>query len=178
MSVSLLTSLLKADESCMRILKLVANLGLPDCFVAAGFVRNKVWDHIHGSDTLLNDVDVIFYQQGDSTGRIEQEAQKKLHQIAADVNWQVKNQAYIHKRNGDPEYSGIRDALTYWPEKETAVAVRLLEGGILEIIAPFGVMTLFSGKISHNPKRDKAIFLARLDKKQWLKIWPKLEVIA
>ena len=37
------------DQQRMEMLKVVAGLALPDCCIAAGFVRNLVWDHLHGN---------------------------------------------------------------------------------------------------------------------------------
>jgi len=50
-----------SDPARMRILHSVRALDLPDCWVAAGFVRNCVWDHLHQRATspLAGDVDVI-----------------------------------------------------------------------------------------------------------------------
>lgn len=58
-----LRAILAADEPRGRVLAMVASLGLPDCWVAAGFVRNAVWDHLHGRPALLpaSDIDVIWF---------------------------------------------------------------------------------------------------------------------
>jgi hypothetical protein len=32
----------------MDILHIAEKLKLPDCMIGAGFVRNKVWDHLRG----------------------------------------------------------------------------------------------------------------------------------
>jgi hypothetical protein len=161
----------------MSILRLVAELNLPDHYVAAGFVRNMVWDHLFSTNTLLNDVDVIFYDPDDKEHYRESTAQSTLEKLDPSIKWQVKNQAFMHVRNGDPNYSCCADAMSYWPEKETAVAVKLLADGQIEVCAPFGVQSLIDGKLSYNPKRTKAVFHQRLEKKQWLNIWPKLRVV-
>ena len=43
-----LRTLIASDDRRMQVLRIVRGLGLPDCWVAAGFVRNCVWDHAHG----------------------------------------------------------------------------------------------------------------------------------
>jgi len=47
----------------MRILSLVQSLDLPDSWVAAGFIRNAVWDHLHGRSPTPpgGHVDVIWF---------------------------------------------------------------------------------------------------------------------
>tara|TARA_R110002167_G_scaffold302670_1_gene506967 strand:- start:258 stop:437 length:180 start_codon:yes stop_codon:yes gene_type:complete len=49
------------DNVHVKALKNVASLSLPQCYIAAGFIRNLVWDSLHGKQipTPLNDVDVI-----------------------------------------------------------------------------------------------------------------------
>ena len=37
-------AMLRRDKQRMRLLQAVRALQLPDCFIAAGFVRNMVWD--------------------------------------------------------------------------------------------------------------------------------------
>lgn len=61
----------------MRLLIIVADLKLPDGLIAAGFVRNLVWDHLHGKNaTPLNDVDVIFY---DASLQLDEESIRQHH---------------------------------------------------------------------------------------------------
>src|SRR3546814_21193256 len=57
-----LRAIITADPLRMRVLDLVKALALPDCWVAAGFVRSAVWDHLHGRDSspLPADIDVIW----------------------------------------------------------------------------------------------------------------------
>ena len=52
----------------IRLLRAVEELRLPDCWIGAGFVRNAVWDALHGRTPdcgLLNDVDVVFLDRAD-----------------------------------------------------------------------------------------------------------------
>ena len=58
-----ISTLLKADPLRWRLLGLVRDLRLPDAWIGAGFIRNAVWDHLHGraGSELLSDVDVIWY---------------------------------------------------------------------------------------------------------------------
>ena len=56
-------NIIKKDKEMMRILKIVNELDLPDWWIGAGFVRNKVFDYLHGYErrTKLNDVDIIYF---------------------------------------------------------------------------------------------------------------------
>lgn len=171
-----ITKLILNDPSRMVALKCVEQLKLPDCFVAAGFVRNAVWDFLHGFErTPLNDVDVIYF---DSEKRFDDsELEQQLRQRQPDIRWQVKNQAIMHLRNGDLPYSCSTHAMQFWPEKETAVGVRSFGSDSLALAAPFGCEFLFQGKITHNPARARAIFEQRVSSKGWLTTWPQLELL-
>ena len=122
----------------------------------------------------LNDVDVIYFDP--SLAIKEDEVSEQLNTLSPHVNWEVKNQARMHLKHGDLPYRNTADAMSHWPEKETAVGVRLISEVQLEYIAPFGLQGLFEGYISHNPRRSKSVFEQRIRSKNWLKTWPKLKV--
>lgn len=171
-----LIRLLKNDPQRIEILKAVATLTLPDCWVAAGFVRNLVWDHLHNKNTDLNDVDVIYYCQSDPQSHLADKATRQLQEWLPKVHWQVKNQALMHKKRQHNQYLSSTDAMTFWPEQETAIAVHLDESGCFSIVAPFGLSSLFAQRITFNPKGNEQVFWQRIEQKLWLKTWPKLVV--
>ncbi|SFD69582.1 nucleotidyltransferase family protein [Pseudoalteromonas denitrificans] len=173
-----LIRLIKQDKVRMKALKAVASLTLPDCYIAAGFVRNLIWDHIHHFEsTQLNDIDVIFYST-DFKKRFDNKVlEQKLIDLCPEFNWQIKNQAIMHFKNGDLPYKNTLDAITYWPEKETALALRLNDKEQIEVLAPFGLRSVFNGEITHNTNRTLNIFEHRLNTKSWLKLWPNLKVV-
>ena len=170
-----LEELVFLDKNRLAALQTIHELALPDCWIAAGFVRNLVWDYLHGySATSLNDVDVIFW---DPSRKIDPaDITRQLTETSAGVYWEVKNQALMHEKHGDNPYRNCREAMMHWPEKETAVGVRIVENNHLEINAPFGLESLFDGFISHNPVRSKSVFCERVRSKGWLEKWPKLKI--
>lgn len=48
MSEKALQTLISSDAQRWHLLDIVRSLALPDCWIGAGFVRNAVWDHLHG----------------------------------------------------------------------------------------------------------------------------------
>ncbi len=57
-------NLIRKDERMMNILRLAEKLNFPDWVIGAGFVRNKVWDYLHGFDgkeVNANDIDLVYY---------------------------------------------------------------------------------------------------------------------
>lgn len=173
-----IVTLIKQDPLRMQVLDCVAQLDLPQCYVAAGFVRNLVWDHLHDFDspTPLNDIDVIYFDTIDTSYESGLRYEAQLKQRLPELNWQVRNQANMHTRNGDEPYQGSLDAMSYWPEKETAVAVKQSLNGDIECISSFGLESLFDLQITPNPKRNRDIFDQRVQSKNWLTQWPKLTI--
>ncbi|CZF86920.1 nucleotidyltransferase family protein [Grimontia marina] len=168
----------QGDPLRMQALYATRSLKLPQCYIAAGFIRNLVWDRLHHKEnaTPLNDVDVIYFKADETDIKAHLTYELHLNTIMPSLNWQVRNQAQMHQRNNDEPYLDILDAMSFWPEKETAVAIRLGDDNMLECISPFGFESLFALKITPNPKRDAAIFHQRIKSKKWLLHWPKLTV--
>lgn len=177
-----LHKLIASDPRRLRILQLVRDLDLPDCWVAAGFVRSAVWDHLHQrSDAPLpGDIDVIWFDRGQTAPARDDELETMLRHRDAQLQWSVKNQARMHQRNGDAPYLSATDAMRYWPETATAVAVRLDEQDRLEVAAPLGLEDLFELVVRPAGRfrgEKQPIYQERLRSKNWLATWPKLKVL-
>jgi len=175
-----LIDLLLTHPFLMRDLKLVQSLGLPDVCIAAGYVRNFVWDHFHGRSKLtpLNDIDVLYYDAADLREETEKSYEEQLTKRQPGFNWSVKNQARMHQRNDEQPYRSVDDAMKRWPETATAVGVALDDDDKIRIIAPHGLEDLFSLRIRRSPFFDDAdYYRSRVKSKNWLNLWPRLELI-
>lgn len=180
MSQKDILDLIAQDAWMMRVLRIVGDLKLPDCWVGAGFVRNKIWDHLHGytGRTPLGDVDIVYFDPHDLSEEVENELQNRLKKRDSSINWSVTNQARMHIPSNLPPYSSTEDALSVWPETPTAVAVRLNSEGQLELLAPHGIKDLVSLVVNPTPLSFSRpeIYEKRLAEKQWGKKWPKLRI--
>lgn len=179
MTKSDLISLIERDPTRLHILRLVRALGLPDCWVAAGFVRSAVWDHLHSrpSSPLRSDVDVVWFDADNVEAEQDVELEARLRTLDTTVDWSVQNQARMHLRNGDAPYASAVQAMTCWPETATAVGVRLNRRGEIEVAAPLGLDDLFALIVRPTPKFKGAkygIYLQRIQSKQWQTLWPCL----
>jgi uncharacterized protein len=111
-----------ARPSMTRLLDAVAALRLPDCWIGAGFIRNAVWDSLHGlpSPSTIGDVDVVYFDAEDDDHARDAAIERALAEPWPDIPWSVKNQARMHRRNGDTPYGSSADALRHWPERGAA----------------------------------------------------------
>lgn len=158
---------------------MIRSLGLADCWIGAGFVRNAVWDHLHGMPRSLGagDVDVIWFDPRRADPTMDATLEARLQALDPGARWSVRNQARMHLRNGDPPYASATDALRFWPETATAIAVRQTEQGQLEWAAPLGLDDLFALIVRPTPRFSdvkRGIFIDRMRNKQWLRHWPRL----
>lgn len=191
MTESDILNLIQKDTWMMEVLRAVATLDLPDWWIGAGFVRSKVWDHLHGHQTRtpLPDIDVIYFDPSDflpehlhtySTPS-EDSYQERLHQLMPDISWSVTNQARMHEAHHQAPYKKSADGLAQWSETATCVGVKL-EGKKLMLTAPHGIEDLvnlklrripgYQTKYTHGPK----LFERRVKEKNWLTTWPKLKI--
>ncbi|RON17393.1 nucleotidyltransferase family protein [Pseudomonas frederiksbergensis] len=178
-NASRIQTIISEDPARWRLLQLVHSLGLPDCWVGAGFVRNAVWDYLHGRypSPISSDVDVIWFDPCHCTPSDDRALEAALRDLDPTVLWSVKNQARMHVQNGDKPYISTTDAMRYWPETATAIAVRLREGNTCEVSAPLGLDDLFNLIIRPTwrfTEEKKAMYQERLQSKGWTTAWPLL----
>lgn len=180
-NASKIQKIISSDPIRWRLLELVRSLGLPDCWIGAGFVRNAVWDDLHGRtpSPVSTDIDVIWFDADCCSPEKDKALEAALRNLDSSVTWSVKNQARMHVHNGDESYLSSTDAMRYWVETATAVAVRLNEDGICEVAAPLGLDDLFGlllrpGWRFHEEKSP--IFQERFTSKGWLVKWPLLKL--
>ena len=177
---AMVRALLAADEHRMAALSAVADLALPDGWIGAGFVRDAVWDHLHGRSGAppAGDTDVLWFDPKAADEAVDRAFEEELGAVLPCFDWSVKNQARMHVRNGDAPYVSVADAMTRWPETATAVAARLVAGGV-EISAPLGLDDLFAMRLRPTVSfagRADPIFRQRLSSKRWLERYPMLTI--
>lgn len=168
------------NNNLMQDLRIVRSLELPKCYIAAGYIRNYVWDRLHGYEPRAehDDIDVVYFDVSDRSETRDLRIEQQLIQTTGCTKWSVKNQARMHIRNEAEPYSSIEDALSRWPETATAVAARLNHEDQLEICAPHGLDDLFQLIVRQSPFfEDRQLFAERIRSKRWLEKWPQLKVM-
>lgn len=177
MSLERVASLLAASPSHRDALQAAALAGPVGGWLAAGFVRNAVWDALSGRvpDTAsLADLDLVHHDPADCAVMADERYETALR-AARPLPWSVRNQARMHARNGHAPYRDLAEALRHWPETATAIAVRMVAGRI-EVLAPLGIEDLFAMVVRPGPAHaaDPAAPLARFVSKGWTARWPDL----
>lgn len=172
--------LLLADRQINEILQIVDGLELPDAWIAAGTVRNAIWNALSGKPTFDDDtdVDVVFFDpliSEQETKRIE----ANLQATYPEFDWQVKNQVYMHPHSPNTlPYGSSCEAIRKYPERCTAIGIRLW-GGELELFAPYGLEDIAQFRVRPTPHFSDdterlALYHCRIARKKWSEKWPQL----
>lgn len=174
-----LLALVAAQPERMYLLRMVRDHGPEGAWIAAGFVRNAVWDAMHGYDeqTPLSDVDVLYFCSDCLAPEADYQWERRLQEACPGVPWSVRNQARMHLRNGDSPYRDCGDAMCHWPELCTAVALRL-RGDCLELLAPLGIDDIWALRVrpTEHFRAKPHIYRERIAAKNWPARWPKLRI--
>lgn len=173
----------------MEILETVSKLNLPDWWIGAGFVRSKVWDHLHGytKRTPIPDIDVIYFNPKDFANYeaekfstiAEDKLQKILKKKEPKIKWSVTNQARMHLFHNHKPYKNSSQALSFWVETATCIGVRLDKNKEVILTAPLGIEDLVN--LVLRPTKDyennRSLYEKRIKEKEWIRKWPKLKVV-
>jgi hypothetical protein len=177
--VSLIATIIAQDPVGMKQLRAARSLGLPDWCIAAGFVRNRVWDHLHGiGPTPLADIDVLYYDPSDLSRETEHAWEARLDTLEP-APWQVRNQARMHVWKGLPQHKSTADSMIYWLETVTAVGVRLEANDSLTVIAALGTDDLLGLRCRPTAfgRTQLKDYEARVAAKRWRELWPKVRFV-
>jgi hypothetical protein len=95
------------------------------------------------------------------------------------ADWEVRNQARMHYKNGFEPFSSTADGIAHWTESATSVAVRL-QAANLEYLFCYGTEDLFNLVARPTPymssKDLMQLFRQRIDTKGWRQKWPHLQI--
>jgi hypothetical protein len=176
-----LLKLVTADAWVMGVLRAARSLHLDEWCIAAGAIRNNVWDHLHGytAPTRPSDVDLLFYDRDRPDPAYEGELERRLVSIAPDVAWECTNQATVHAYTQEPPYRSIEEAMSRWADPVTAVGVCLTGDDHLRVFAPHGLADLFGLVVRPHlaTPNAAAVYRERLATKRWAERWPKLTIV-
>lgn len=179
MEINELKSRLLEEADIRTILTTLRTMQLKDCWLCAGSVRNFIWNGCRFDPST--DVDVIFFDP-DISYEETQVLEASLRSCYPDYRWELKNQVFMHIHNPNTvSYQSAQDAIVKFPERCTAIGIRLLSDNQLEIYAPFGLNDLYDYRVRPTPYFEvdcerMLVYRERLKQKTWLNRWPQLAI--
>jgi hypothetical protein len=161
------------------------DIGLPDCWLAAGCLAQTVWNDAFGLPARhgISDIDLVYFDGGDLSAGTEAGHAARIRALFAELGlWvDVKNEARVHLWYAEKfgtalaPYVSTEDAITTFPTTATAVGVQPDANG-LRIFSPYGLSDLLGGVVRPNKKQiTRPIYEAKV--KKWLALWPRLRVV-
>ena len=158
----------------LEVESIVLRTNLPFLWISGGFLRTIVWDYLFKTEEkpIFNDIDIIYIENTDHKIS-EIEIQNRLTTLNPQFNWSVKEQLNMATKNKHPGYKNINDALTYWVETATAIAINPF-GEKKTLLMPFGSDDLLQGIVKPTTPQYKDLTAKRAEQKGWKKRWPKL----
>lgn len=170
----------RGDEWMMRVLAAAEQLGLPDWWIGAGFLRNAVWDHLSGLKPRHDsDVDLVYFDALNRSAQRDWDLEDGANDRFPFATWEVRNQARMHELDGFNPYSSTSDGIAHWVETATCVGVRSVEGA-LQFLYCWGAGDLLELVARPTPPFREAsrieVFRERIARKRWTARWPRLRV--
>lgn len=182
MTESDVIKLLQADTEFMEVAKSIAALNIPNWCIFSGFVRNKVWDHIHGnsSPTKSSDVDLAIYAPANE--KLASTIYQRLKTSHPTYEWDISNLAFTHIENGDEPYTSLYDGLSKELDTIMSIGFSLDQAGQLAIASPHGIEDLINCTIRPTPiiyahPERRQLIADRIAAKQMLAKWPLMQVV-
>lgn len=180
-SVKNIETLVCEDQWMMDVLMAAKTLDLPDWWIGAGFLRNKVWDALEGNITQKSrDVDLVYFDRDHTAPETDWAYDEKMNTEYPFAEWEVRNQARMHYKNGFEPFHSTADGISHWVETATCVAVRL-KGDSLEFLFCHGsqdLLEMVARPVSYFQSAERIhTFHERVDQKKWRERWPKLKVV-
>ena len=150
--------ILKKNHPLMEMLEYIAELRLPNFYIAAGCVFQTVWNYQDGRDLNyeVKDLDVIYYHPEDLSIDTDMKYYEMIqeyarsHSIPYEVD--VSNEARMHlwkeKKEGEKvlPYQNSEDAIGRWIATVHAIGITIEDGNI-KVYAPYGLSDIFSRTI-------------------------------
>jgi len=148
-------------------------------WLSAGVIRKLAWNNIYKKDhdIFFTPLNLIYFDKSDITDQ-RVKCFKKID--FGQKKFEIKNMAFEWKKRGNEPCQTLEDALKYWPDTATSVAIRLNNKKNIDVLAPFGLKDLFQGVIRPTPyfKENKIEeYRFRIHEKKWWENWPRVKIL-
>lgn len=180
-----LEDILMNDGIIPEVLQRAESLNLPDWYLTAGCLFQRVWNHLHGfqSDHGIIDYDLFYCDPVDLSWEAEDTVIKRTTNAFNDLGLevQVRNQTRVHlwfeDHFGIPiaPFTSSKDAIRNFLAIACCLGIRSNDGEI-EIYAPFGMDDLFGLMIRRNPEAAGPASAYEKKTQRWAQLWPQLTI--
>lgn len=153
-----------ADRNVRAALVAARDLALPDWLVVSGVLYNAVWNALTGRPPGYGtkDIDLFYFDGSDLSYEAEDAVIARSAPTFAHLTLpvEIRNQARVHlwapAKFGRPcpQYVSSTHSVAHFASKTHAVGVRLMDGGRLDLEAPFGLADIFSFRLTPNRTLD------------------------
>jgi hypothetical protein len=176
-----IAKLIYTDQWMMDVLRAAETLNLPDWWIGAGFLRNKVWDAIAGRQSQQSrDIDLVYFNAADTSRESDDAYDINMKQDHPFAEWEIRNQARMHYVNDFQPFTSTADGISHWVETATCIAVKSV-GGKLQFLFCYGTGDLFGLIARPTPffATGELLnrFYTRVAEKRWQERWPELRVM-
>ncbi len=180
--------IIKQNIDLMKILDYLAQIKLPNFYIAAGSIFQTIWNYYDGKQLNYNikDIDIIYYDVNNLSKETEKKLESEIieHFKGENMNYEfdVHNEARMHlwkKENENKDidhYKNSEDAISRWIATVHAIGITK-EQDQIKIYAPYGLSDIFSRTI--RPIKHKANSKELYEKKieSWSKRFENLTII-
>lgn len=179
-----LLEITRASPTLMRSFRTARDLELPDWWIVAGALYNQVFNHLTNRPDMygVNDIDLFYFDPDTSYEAEDAIIQNAARHFADEPPVEVRNQARVHlwyeQHFGQPytPLKSSREAVDRFACRTHCVAMRLNPDDSFELYAPFGLIDIFSFRITPNPARNNRATHEKKGARQKL-LWPELEIV-
>lgn len=172
--------LVKNDPWMMNVLRAAEELNLPDWWIGAGFLRNKIWDAIGGNKFVQSrDVDLVYFNADDVSPETDWQYDDEMKQRHPFAEWEIRNQARMHYKNQLEPFVSTEDGIAHWVETATCITVkkRAVELAFLWCHGMDDVLNLVARPIEmYKDPAMLPMFKRRVREKKWRERWPNLRI--
>ncbi len=180
--------ILKKNKDLIQILDYIAELKLPNFYIAAGSLFQTIWNYYDGEflNYRIKDIDIIYYDNDNLDMEYEQKLEDKItnhfKDLGLNYRFDVHNEARMHlwkKENENKNidsYQNSEDAIDQWIATVHAIGITKKERKI-EVYAPYGLSDIFSRTIRPIKHKNNSKELYDNKVSSWKKRFTNLNII-
>lgn len=184
----LVLSILKKNQSLMKVLDYIDTLQIPDYYIAAGSIYQTIWNGLDHRDLNygIKDIDVIYYNSNDLSVETDLKLYEKITEFVTKekipYTIDVSNEARMHIRKRElggreiPPYKSSEDAISRFLATTHAIGLTKKDDHLF-IYAPYGIEDILNKVARPIPCKDNLKHEYDAKVTSWQKRFPDIIII-